>query len=197
MDEEDFPRVEFGGKSMFLPVTEGSIYRCAYHGTSEELARRIEESGTMKPGSGGYYGSGIYFWLYNVRVAIWWASDRCGHGDDWAVVKAKLDCNRTLHAEQIWEDKMLYEAVEEKWGEGAVPDDFTSRHWKSRAVAIVMKICEYFDIEVDSLHYTRSGIGPFMQPVCAVALYLPEAVQNIEEVPKEDVHSYWKEFRDA
>ena len=150
----------------------------------------------MEPGEGGHYGAAIYFWLNNLRAAVWWAKDHCGYGEHYGVIEAALDCKRTLHVEQVWEDDMLRKAVKKTWGDDAVPDDFTSRHWKSKAVGIVIKICQLFDIEIDSVHYTREGVGPFVHPVSAVALYDSSLISEIRLVRREDIPPSWEEYGD-
>jgi hypothetical protein len=194
MDATDFPEVEINGKKMHLPVTEGSLYRSAYHGTSRDRAQIIDRNQQMEPGEDGHYGGGLYFWLANLRVAIWWSKDRCGHGGQYGVVTAIVDCRRTLHAEQVWQDKELQRAAKETWGEDAVPDDFSSSHWKTKSVGILATICEKFGIEIDSIHFTRNRIGPFNHPVSGLVLYDPDRVRGLRVVPLEKIPPGWEDF---
>jgi hypothetical protein len=58
-------------------VRDHGPVEAAYHGTSRERADAIKKHG-FRPSSGDdlYLGRGVYFWLFNVETAKWWATKK-------------------------------------------------------------------------------------------------------------------------
>ena len=174
--QEDYPLLSLGGRTVQLPITDVGIYRDAYHATSLDEAKSIERNG-FRPSSRGWYGPGVYFWLHNIRVAVWWAKEFRGFKTNYAVVKCVVDPGKTLHAEQLWDDEVVMAAMREARRTVQLPSDWTSEDERSWVVYAVLCACQDAKVQVDALQFTRRTKAS-TAPVQALCVHKADRIRN-------------------
>ena len=159
------------GKEVALPISEGALYRDAFHGTSIDRAQTIAAGG-FKPSRKGWYGPGVYFWLGDMRAAIWYARNVKQFRSTWAVLEAVVDSGRTLHVDQIWDDSAGRGAVEDaNWAE-AREKGWKNPDIRSKVAALCLLALDKEGIMIDSVFYfeTLRDLGRPVRALCVRTL---------------------------
>ncbi len=168
-----------------MPITEGAVYRDAFHGTTISRAETVEENG-FSESPAGWYGPGVYFWLGDLMAAIWFARTVRGWQTNWAVMQAVVDSGQTLNIDQLWDNKDIQRAVEDaNWG-NVRQKGWSSADIRSGVAALCLKACEEAGIEIDSIFYFEP-IRDLKRPVRALCLRSREKIRENWTLRREDI----------
>lgn len=183
---DKFPILTLGKHTFRLPITNVGIYRDAYHGTSVDKAERILQN-DFRISSTGWYGPAIYFWLHNLRVAVWWARDKCGYRSNFAILECVVEPGMTLHAEQLWDDGVLMQAMKAVKDSSSLPKGWNNNDERSYVVYAVLLACRDNKIRVDSCQYTQNQPSASKTPVQALCIYEKGRVKNKSMLRSQDL----------
>ncbi|MFO8007893.1 MAG: hypothetical protein R6V05_09165 [Candidatus Brocadiia bacterium] len=168
-----------------LPITEGALYRDAFHGTSISQAETILRVG-FSPSDEGWYGKGVYFWLGDLSAAVWFAREVRAYQSNWAVIRAVVDSGQTLNVDQLWCNKEIRRAVEDAdWAE-VRRRGWSSHHVKSRVAALCLLACEEAGIRIDSIFYFEP-LRDLERPARALCLRSLARIKSKEIVDREQI----------
>ncbi len=190
------PILKIDGEECTVPVVEGDTYRSAYHGTSRNTADQIEGAG-FTPSAEGWYGDGVYFWLNNLRMAVWWAMRGCRDGRSYAVLECVVEAGWTLLADQLWNDAELRRAVDDVYRDAKVPPNWTHPSLRSKLTYVFLMACKAANIHIDSIHFTwqpKRARRLFPEPVQALCLFRPQNASVTRVLATGDVPTHYEEF---
>ncbi len=180
-----YRRCQIRGREVALPITNGALYRDAFHGTTISRAEAVERN-SLSESPEGWYGPGVYFWLGVLRAAIWFARTVRGWQTNWAVMQAIVDSGQTLNIDQLWDNDDIQRAVEDvNWG-NVREKGWSSADIRSGVAALCVKACEEAGIKVDSIFYFEP-IRDLERPVRALCLRSRENIRRIWTLRREDV----------
>lgn len=172
------------GIEVALPITDGALYRDAFHGTSISRARTIEEGGFAL--GRGWYGPGVYFWLGDLEAAIWFARVVRSFGTTWAVVKAIVDSGQTLNVDQLWRNRDIERAAVDSQWEMFREKDWTNSDVRSCIAWLCLKACEEAGITIHSVVYFEF-LQVFQRQVRALCVKSPESIKSLRHLAREEI----------